>query len=111
MAADMDMGGMQMAPTPAAKPAMKPNPSDFTANPVHHANGIHHVDMRADAPQYRLDDPGVGLRNNGRRVLTYADLKNLRTTHDHRDPTEIELHLTGNIRYKRSSLTPVPAPW
>ena len=32
------------------------------------------VDMRADAAKYRLDDPGVGLRNNGRRVLTYADL-------------------------------------
>ncbi|RLJ20520.1 copper resistance system multicopper oxidase [bacterium endosymbiont of Escarpia laminata] len=100
MAADMDMGGMQMAPAPAAKPAMKPNPSDFTAGPVHHAPTEYgpHVDMRADAPQYRLDDPGVGLRNNGRRVLTYADLKNLRTTHDHRDPDrEIELHLTGNM--------------
>ncbi len=100
MAADMDMGGMQMAPTSSAKPAMKPNPSDFTAGPVHHAPTEYgpHVDMRADAPQYRLDDPGVGLRNNGRRVLTYADLKNLRTTHDHRDPDrEIELHLTGNM--------------
>ncbi|MBL3600039.1 MAG: copper resistance system multicopper oxidase [gamma proteobacterium endosymbiont of Lamellibrachia anaximandri] len=100
MAADMDMGGMQMAPTLSAKPAMKPNPSDFTAGPVHHAPTEYgpHVDMRADAPQYRLDDPGVGLRNNGRRVLTYADLKNLRATHDHRDPDrEIELHLTGNM--------------
>ncbi len=100
MAADMDMGGMQMAPMSAGKPAMKTNPSDFTAKPVHHASTEYgpHVDMRADAPQYRLDDPGVGLRNNGRRVLTYADLKNLRTTHDHRDPDrEIELHLTGNM--------------
>ncbi len=100
MARDMDMSGMQMAPAPSAKPAMKPNPSDFTAGPVHHAPTEYgpHVDMRADAPQYRLDDPGVGLRNNGRRVLTYADLKNLRTTHDHRDPDrEIELHLTGNM--------------
>lgn len=57
-----------------------------------------HVDMRADDPQYRLDDPGVGLRNNGRRVLTYADLKNLNPTPDPRDPTrEIDLHLTGNM--------------
>lgn len=57
-----------------------------------------HVDMRADNPQYRLDDPGVGLRNNGRRVLTYADLKNLNPTPDPRDPTrEIDLHLTGNM--------------
>jgi CopA family copper-resistance protein len=57
-----------------------------------------HVDMRADNPQYRLDDPGVGLRNNGRHVLTYADLKNLNPTPDPREPTrEIDLHLTGNM--------------
>ena len=31
-----------------------------------------HVDMRSADPQYRLDDPGVGLRNNGRKVLTYC---------------------------------------
>lgn len=86
-------GGMNMQP-------LKPNPSDFSAGPVQHAPTEYgpHVDMRSDAPQYRLDDPGVGLRNNGRRVLTYADLKNLRTTHDHREPDrEIELHLTGNM--------------
>lgn len=57
-----------------------------------------HIDMRADAPQYRLDDPGVGLRNNGRKVLTYADLRNLNRTADRRDPgREIDLHLTGNM--------------
>jgi len=57
-----------------------------------------HVDMRSEAPQYRLDDPGVGLRNNGRRVLTYADLYNLNMTHGYPDPDrEIELHLTGNM--------------
>ena len=57
-----------------------------------------HVDMRASNPQYRLDDPGVGLRNNGRHVLTYADLKNLYPTPDPREPTrEIDLHLTGNM--------------
>ncbi|PLY12694.1 MAG: copper resistance system multicopper oxidase [Sedimenticola sp.] len=86
-------GGMKMQ-------ALEPNPSDFTGGPVQHAETEYglHVDMRADAPQYRLDDPGVGLRNNGRRVLTYADLKNLRTTYDHREPDrEIELHLTGNM--------------
>lgn len=80
--------------------ALKPNPSDFTGGPVKHAQTEYgpHIDMRADSPQYRLNDPGVGLRNNGRRVLTYADLKNLRTTYDDRDPDrEIELHLTGNM--------------
>ena len=57
-----------------------------------------HVDMRAMSPQYRLDDPGVGLRNNGRKVLTYTDLRNLYSTPDPRDPgREIQLHLTGNM--------------
>jgi len=57
-----------------------------------------HVDMRAMDPQYRLNDPGVGLRNNGRRVLTYADIRNLYPTKDRRHPSrEIELHLTGNM--------------
>ena len=57
-----------------------------------------HVDMRAMDPKYRLNDPGVGLRNNGRRVLTYADLRNLYPTPDPRDPErEIQLHLTGNM--------------
>src|SRR3990172_6841117 len=32
------------------------------------------VDMRIDTPRTNLDDPGVGLRDNGRRVLTYVDL-------------------------------------
>ena len=58
-----------------------------------------HIDMLAQNPQYRLDDPGVGLRNNGRRVLTYADLRNLDPTPDPREPgREIELHLNGNMR-------------
>ena len=86
-------GGMKMKP-------LKSAPSDFTAGPVHHAATEYgpHVDMRADGTQYRLDDPGVGLRNNGRRVLTYADLRNLRTTRDQREPDrEIELHLTGSM--------------
>jgi CopA family copper-resistance protein len=58
-----------------------------------------HIDMLAENPQYRLDDPGVGLRDNGRRVLTYSDLYNLEPTPDPRDPDrEIELHLNGNMR-------------
>lgn len=71
-----------------------------TITPVKHAATEYgpHVDMRADNPQYRLDDPGVGLRNNGRRVLTYSDLRNICPTPDPREPErEIELHLTGNM--------------
>ncbi len=56
------------------------------------------VDMRVDYPRTNLDDPGVGLRNNGRRVLTYADIRTLGGPIDSRDAErEIELHLTGNM--------------
>ena len=73
-----------------------------------------HVDMKAISPQSGLTDPGVGLRNNlqqyGRKVLTYADIKNLYLTSDPRDPTrEIELHLTGNMSRYMWSINGVKA--
>ena len=56
------------------------------------------VDMRVDKPRTNLDDPGIGLRNNGRRVLTYADLHTIGGPLDPRGAErEIELHLTGNM--------------
>ena len=56
------------------------------------------VDMRVDTPRTNLDDPGIGLRNNGRRVLTVADLHTIGGPLDAREPErEIELHLTGNM--------------
>ncbi len=62
------------------------------------------VDMRVDMPRTNLDDPGVGLRDNGRRVLTYADLHTIGGPLDKREAErEIELHLTGNMeRYSWS---------
>ncbi len=46
----------------------------------------------------RLNDPGDGLSGNGRRVLTYADLRARYRGVDGRPPTrEIELHLSGNM--------------
>ena len=56
------------------------------------------VDARVDQASNRIDDPGVGLRDNGRRVLTYADLHTIGGPIDRRDPgREIELHLTGHM--------------
>ena len=56
------------------------------------------VDSLAMEPRSRLDDPGLGLRNNGRRVLTYADLHTLGGPIDHRQAgRDIELHLTGHM--------------
>lgn len=71
----------------------------------------------AAMPVNRLADPGDGLRNNGRRVLTYADLRATRPASDPRPPSrEITLHLTGNMeRYiwgfdgrKFSESEPIP---
>ncbi len=56
------------------------------------------TDMLVDTPRTNLDDPGIGLRNNGRRVLTLADLHGLDTFQDQREPSrDVELHLTGNM--------------
>jgi len=60
------------------------------------------VDMRSANPQSGLNDPGIGLRDHqqlyNRKVLTYADIHNLYTTIDIREPSrEIQLHLTGNM--------------
>jgi CopA family copper-resistance protein len=56
------------------------------------------VDMQSAASSPRLDDPGIGLRDNGRKVLAYADLRSLFDDPDGRDPgREIELHLTGHM--------------
>jgi FtsP/CotA-like multicopper oxidase with cupredoxin domain len=46
----------------------------------------------------RLNDPGSGLEGNGRRVLTYSDLRARYRGVDARSPSrEIELHLSGNM--------------
>jgi FtsP/CotA-like multicopper oxidase with cupredoxin domain len=78
------------------------------------------VDMRVDSPRTNLDDPGIGLRYNGRKVLTYADLHSLKGIMDTRPADmEIELHLTGNMERYTWSLdglefgksTPVHFPY
>jgi len=56
------------------------------------------VDMRVDWPRINLDDPGPGLRDNGRRVLTYADLHTLGgSLYPEPVTREIELHLDGSM--------------
>lgn len=73
-------GGMQVQAHPASE----------TGNPL--------VDMQAMMTAPKLDDPGIGLRDNGRRVLTYADLRSRFEDPDGREPGRtIELHLTGHM--------------
>jgi CopA family copper-resistance protein len=69
---------------------MQQHPDSESGNPL--------VDMQTMTPTSRLDDPGIGLRENGRRVLTYADLRSLFDDPDGREPGRtIELHLTGHM--------------
>ncbi|WP_417696018.1 copper resistance system multicopper oxidase [Pseudomonas sp.] len=56
------------------------------------------VDMQAMSVSPKLDDPGMGLRNNGRKVLTYSDLRSTFPDPDGREPGRtLELHLTGHM--------------
>lgn len=100
-----DMGGMEHSNMPAMNHAnmagmdhsnmagmamMQGHPASEIDNPL--------VDMQTMAPRANLADPGIGLRGNGRRVLTYADLRSPYPDPDGREPSRnIELHLTGHM--------------
>jgi len=100
----MKMGGMQMnkgdkMDMQSDKKMAKniPMKKKIPITPLPEARGVQ-TTMRAMNPQYRLNDPGVGLRNNGRKVLSYADLKSLDGVVDTTYPDrEIILRLTGNM--------------
>jgi CopA family copper-resistance protein len=82
--AGMDMDHTNMGATPADSSSPKFGPN---------------VDSVALQPTTNLADPGIGLRNNGRRVLTYADLRTIGGPIDSREPgREIRLHLTGHMQ-------------
>jgi len=89
------MKGMKMPMKKYRWTAMEKQKYPITKLPM--AKGVQSTMMAMD-PKYRLEDPGVGLRHNGRRVLTYADLKNRYSTRRERKlDREIVLHLTGNM--------------
>jgi len=93
MGMGQNMGGMDMSTMAgmdhgAMAHGTMPPPAEFGPN----------VDSLAMQPQSRLDDPGIGLRDNGRRVLAYADLHTLGGPIDHREAgRDVELHLTGHM--------------
>ncbi|MFG3450666.1 copper resistance system multicopper oxidase [Stutzerimonas stutzeri] len=81
--------------------AMQSHPASEDGNPL--------VDMQTMMPVPKLDDPGIGLRDNGRRVLTYADLRSTFPDPDGREPTRtIELHLTGHMERFAWSFDGIP---
>ena len=69
---------------------MQQHPASEKGNPL--------VDMQTMSPEPKLDDPGIGLRDNGRTVLSYSMLRSTFDDPDGRDPgRDIELHLTGHM--------------
>ncbi|MFQ1626901.1 copper resistance system multicopper oxidase [Lysobacter zhanggongensis] len=69
---------------------MQQHPASEAGNPL--------VDMQTMSPVPRLDDPGIGLRDNGRKVLAYSDLRSTFEDPDGREPSRtVELHLTGHM--------------
>jgi CopA family copper-resistance protein len=81
---------------PAAPPAPVAPVTEVVHPPTEKGNPL--VDMQTTAPSAKLDDPGIGLRGNGRRVLAYSDLRSRFDDPDGREPTRtIELHLTGHM--------------
>ena len=96
----MDQGGMAMDHSKHAMGSMGANVLAAASTKVRHACTEYgaSTDMRVNTPRTNLDDPGIGLRNNGRRVLTLADLHTVGGPMDPRGAErEIELHLTGNM--------------
>ena len=99
--AGMNHGGMAMDHSQHAMPGMTATGSlAAPSSQARHARTEYgpSTDMRVDMARTNLDDPGIGLRNNGRRVLTLNDLHTVGGPMDPRGPErEIELHLTGNM--------------
>jgi CopA family copper-resistance protein len=110
------MGAMHEMPAGKSMPGMEHGSTTSTTSPVQsgamgpptvNADGVDLKAMRrspwinnvAMAPQNRLAEAGDGLDGNGRRVLTYAQLKALDATSTKTPPVlqNIEFHLTGNM--------------
>ncbi|MGF6690342.1 CopA family copper-resistance protein [Metapseudomonas resinovorans] len=99
--AGMDHSAMQGMDHSQMGGQMQAHPASEANNPL--------VDMQTMTPAPKLDDPGIGLRDNGRRVLTYADLRSTFPDPDGREPARtIELHLTGHMERFSWSFDGIP---
>jgi CopA family copper-resistance protein len=95
-AADPHAGHGAAAADPHAGHAAAAPASAVRHSPKESGNPL--VDMQTMAPTPRLDDPGIGLRGNGRTVLSYSMLHSAFADPDGREPgRELELHLTGHM--------------
>ena len=107
MGHDMGMGGMDhgsmdmSAMDHSAMGPMQSHPDSEKDNPL--------VDMQSSASEPKLDDPGIGLRDNGRQVLTYGAMRSLFDDPDGREPGRtVELHLTGHMEKFAWSFDGIP---
>jgi len=90
----MDMAGMaamsndkDLSPIPGTTPVPSPDENFGPGNAM--------VPMETVS---RLNEPGTGLGNDGRKVLLYTDLKAIEPFYDQRPPSrEIIVYLTGNM--------------
>ncbi len=69
-------------------------PEPVKHGPDHHGAGNAVV---AEMSKSRLDEPGVGLGDDGWKVLTYAQLRALEPEPRKPPDREVEIHLTGNM--------------
>ncbi|MFZ5635579.1 MAG: copper resistance system multicopper oxidase [Pseudomonadota bacterium] len=98
--AGMEHGGHDMAGMQQGE-GMPTHPASERGSPL--------VDMQTMTPTSKLDDPGIGLRDNGRKVLTYAAMRTLFEDPDGRDPGRtVELHLTGHMEKFAWSFDGIP---
>ncbi len=100
---EMDHGGMSggMEGEMSSGDAGGLRPPGTLPAPVMHDPEDDHGPGEAGLPmttKSRLHEPGIGLGNDGWRVLTYDQLKAADEKDTFREPDrEIELHLTGNM--------------
>src|SRR6266478_788449 len=87
-----------LVPPMDRRPLLTMTDMGMTQGSGHDMSGMAAMDHGSMQSAARLDDPGVGLRDNGRRVLTYADLHTSGGPIDPRPPgRDLQLHLTGHM--------------
>ena len=101
--------GNDAQPVPPMDPPPRRTMADMGMGMDHSGHGSHMmpagspglgvaVDNVVAMPMERLDEPGTGLEQAGRRALRYSDLRALRPGEDQRPPgCDIVLRLTGNM--------------
>jgi len=90
--ANMSMPGMDMAPAADGLPS-----SDASGVDPKTLGRRVNVDNVASAPTDATNSPGLGLNENGRRVLVYGDLRALAAPDPRPPGRDIVFHLTGNM--------------